>query len=782
MPAPPWFDMDAGHDVRTDRWLCVLAGTWGVGLALVTLVLALSWAGRTFPGFVVLENAHVDSLASHRWSGFQGPERLRQLDRVVALDGHAVRDARDLHARVAPLPPGTLVRVTVHRHGQAANRTITLRTQRFGSLDWAAYFLAFWCVGVGHVLLGVLVSWRRPGYGTARAHLLFCTTYGTFFLTNFDSISTGVFSRFPHNLAFSLLAASAWSLAARVPRTWSWMQGRFEQGIWLAALVLGAFVAWSFEHPGAWPAGFTWLTVTSEVATLLIPLSATWAMASRSSSPGERVQGRWIGLGALAAYVPPIAINSLALIGRTVPLGELTYLGFIVFPATVAATIVRHRLFGIERLLRRTLGYALVMAALAAVHGLVTSWAGARFGTARTGLIATVVLVGLFEPLRHRVQTVIERWFDRSPYDPGEVVARFERETRRTWHDQALHEALVEVVDEVLAPRWMVFSGADGVVLAGRRAGAVPAIFEAADTGEELQLGLATGTGLEGVLTLGPRRSDLPYGPRDEGLVTQLGALWSLRVQNAHLVRDLADRARIRQELAIAREVQAGLLPRGLPAVPGLELAGLTRSALEVGGDFHDAVVREDGSVVAIVGDVAGKGVPAALLMAIAVVLFRRLARSNRTAAEVLEAMNEDLCRHRPSARLFVTAVVVTIVPATGDVEVATAGHPAPRTRSGPVPARGPALGVFADARYEPSPTRLDPGGMLLLYSDGLEDARDTENRAFGVEAIGHALACLPPGTASDGLERLAGAIENFQGPREAQDDLTPVVIRRPPG
>ena len=714
----------------TDRWLSLLAGTWGLLLAAVTLVLALGWAGRTFPGFVVLANGHVDSLASYRWSGYQGPERLHQLDRVVAIDHSPVRNARDLGARVEKLPPGQPLHVTVTRPGDGVERSFTVRTQTFGPLDWAAYFLAFWCVGIGHFLLGVLVSWRRPGDPTARAHLLFCTTYGTFFVTNFDSISTGVFSRFPHNLAFSLLAASAWSLAARIPRAWPGLTGRVEQAVWLAALGLAAFVAWSFDHPVAWPAGFTWLTITSEVATLLIPLSAAWAMASRTSTPRERSQGRWIWIGALLAYAPPIAVNSLAMVGRTVPLGELTYLGFIIFPATVAATIVRHRLFGIERLLRRTLGYAFVTAALISVHAIVTSWAGARFGTERSGLIATVVLVGMFEPIRRRVQAVIEGWFDRSPYDPTEVVARFERETRRMWSDQALHEALMQCVDEVLAPRSIVLSEAGGRVLAHRGESAAT---DADADDASVTFPVAAGTPVEGVLALGPRRSDLPYEPREQGLIEQLGALWSLRVQNAHLVRDLADQARMKQELAIAREVQAGLLPRALPEVPGLELAGFTHSALEVGGDFHDATVREDGSVMVIVGDVAGKGVPAALLMAIAVVLFRRLARSAVGAADVLDAMNEDLCRHRPSARLFVTAVVVRLEPTTGALEVAAAGHPPPRTRTGPIPARGAALGVFPEARYEATRTELGPGEALLLF---FKDHRGQARQALAAGAL----------------------------------------------
>jgi len=770
-----------------DRWLCVLAGAWGTGLAIVTLFLALGWYGRTFPGFVVLANAHVDSLASYRWSGFQGQDRLRQLDRVIALDGHPVHDAREITERVRSVQPGIPLRVTVQRTGKAPGPPITVRSQRFGTLDWCAYFLAFWCVGVGHLLLGLLVSWKRPGDATARAHLVFCTTYGTFFLTNFDSISTCVFSRFPHNLAFSLLAASAWALAARVPRRWNWMQGGLERGVWGGAFALAVFVAWSFEHPAAWPAGFTWLTLTSEVATLLIPLTATCAMVSRTSAPGERAQGKWIGIGALAAYVPPIAVNSLALAGTTVPYGELTYLAFIVFPATVAATIVRHQLFGIRRLLRRTLGYALVTAALAAIHAIVTSWAGARFGTARSGLVATVVLVGMFEPLRRRVQAVIERWFDRSPYDPDTVVARFEEDTRRLWQPGSLHEALLRRLEDVLAPRWCVLSDATEQVLARRGEFPCPtrdgvgARLKPGRDEETLEVRLAAGSPVEGTVLLGPRRSDLPYEPREQSLIRQLGSLWSLRVQNARLVGELADQARLRQELAIARDVQAGLLPRALPDVPGLELAAITRSALEVGGDFHDAIVREDGTTMVIVGDVAGKGVPAALVMAIAVVLFRRLARSGHGAAGVLDAMNEDLCRHRPSARLFVTAVVARLDPDTGGAEVASAGHPAPRTPAGPIPARGPALGVFPGARYSATRANLAPGEPLLLFSDGLEDARDGEDRPFGEGAIAAMMAELPPAPASLLLMQILKRIEDFQGSREAPDDLTLLVVRRPP-
>jgi phosphoserine phosphatase RsbU/P len=258
-----------------------------------------------------------------------------------------------------------------------------------------------------------------------------------------------------------------------------------------------------------------------------------------------------------------------------------------------------------------------------------------------------------------------------------------------------------------------------------------------------------------------------------------------LRAHVEQLAQTTAARARLEGELRVARTIQLGLLPAARPPRPGvahLDLAAVLQPAREVGGDFYDYFV-DPGRLWVAVGDVADKGVPAALLMAVTVASLRAAARTARDPAAVLAELNEQLGRECEGG-MFVTLFLAVVDLTTGVCRYAVAGHdPAFLAPAGGAPARvprvaGPALGVVADARYATGEVTLHPGDALVLYTDGLTEARDPRGGFFGA-ARAQAAVARAAGRACPALvAELRRELDEFAAGAEPADDLALLAYR----
>jgi sigma-B regulation protein RsbU (phosphoserine phosphatase) len=221
---------------------------------------------------------------------------------------------------------------------------------------------------------------------------------------------------------------------------------------------------------------------------------------------------------------------------------------------------------------------------------------------------------------------------------------------------------------------------------------------------------------------------------------------------NLLVLLEVADRLSLKNDLEIAREIQYAMLPQAKYDSPTFEAFGLTRPANTVGGDFYDVLPLPDGRVVVTIGDVAGKGSPAALLMALLLAMFRTLVDEGLEAAALAERLNVQVCRHSPASR-FITLFFAACDPATGDLVYINAGHmPALlRRRDGMfehLTGGGIALGMFDHSKYEAHEARMAPGDTLVLYSDGVTEAEDRRGQPFeesGLEAVVDAHAQASP-------------------------------------
>jgi phosphoserine phosphatase RsbU/P len=252
---------------------------------------------------------------------------------------------------------------------------------------------------------------------------------------------------------------------------------------------------------------------------------------------------------------------------------------------------------------------------------------------------------------------------------------------------------------------------------------------------------------------------------------------------NLLVLLEVADRLTLKNDLEIAREIQHAMLPQAVYESPLVEAFGLTRPANTVGGDFYDVMPLADGRVVATLGDVAGKGSPAALLMALLLAMFRTLVDEGLEAAPLAVRLNAQVCRHAPASR-FITLFIATCDPATGRLSYVNAGHtPGLGHRAdGTVEwlkGGGVALGMFAGTVYESHDTVLGPGDVLVLYSDGVTEAEDHQGRPFEETGLERVVAVHAQASPRDMAQAILRVVEVHAQETFLADDLTVLVVRR---
>ncbi|MCG6962804.1 MAG: SpoIIE family protein phosphatase [Acidobacteria bacterium] len=272
-----------------------------------------------------------------------------------------------------------------------------------------------------------------------------------------------------------------------------------------------------------------------------------------------------------------------------------------------------------------------------------------------------------------------------------------------------------------------------------------------------------------------------PFLDSDARLVEQFAVQTAVAFENARLSRESIERARLRQELEVAATIQSHLYPRSFPEVPGYRIRGGSRPTRQVGGDSFD-VIEGDSNLLAVVADVSGKGVGAGMLAA-GIHSGVRLLSTGGTGLEVIAGQLNSYLLSATEDNRFATLVLVDAA-ADGSFRALHAGHCPSliRRRSGSVeelPVSGLPLGILSDASYEPAEGRLEPGDLLVMYSDGITEAEDPNGEEMGIERLKAALeevGSVSAGVACDGLlERVAA----FTDGEALHDDATLLVLER---
>jgi sigma-B regulation protein RsbU (phosphoserine phosphatase) len=259
------------------------------------------------------------------------------------------------------------------------------------------------------------------------------------------------------------------------------------------------------------------------------------------------------------------------------------------------------------------------------------------------------------------------------------------------------------------------------------------------------------------------------------------------RVQErtAELRRTTAEKERIGSELRIASEIQKSILPRTFPPFPDrtdFEIYATTIPALEMGGDFYDFFLIDDKRLGVVIADVSGKGVPAAIFMAVSRSLIKATALASVSPSECLEHVNRLLCPDNESA-MFVTVFYGILHTESGELEYSNGGHNVPYVIGGDrlVPVGTPsgmALGIMDDVRYQTSRFSLTAGETLVLYTDGVTEAMDAQGRLFSAPRFEQTLHRLSTQRPIDLLTKVVEAVQTFSSGALQADDITMLALR----
>ncbi len=252
---------------------------------------------------------------------------------------------------------------------------------------------------------------------------------------------------------------------------------------------------------------------------------------------------------------------------------------------------------------------------------------------------------------------------------------------------------------------------------------------------------------------------------------------------NLIVLLEVADRLSLKNDLEIAREIQKAMLPPGRFRAPGADVAGFSRPANTVGGDFYEIFPLGDTRLVTAVGDVAGKGSPASLLMALLLAMMRTLTDEHLEPAELISRLNVQVCRQSPGNR-FITLFYSVLDLASGELTYVNAGHTPPlllrsngsveRLQDG-----GVALGMFDKSQFQMGRVLLEADDLLAIYSDDITEAENPKGLPFDEQGLEAVLAAERRNNVAATCAAVVRAVERHTADTRLADDLTLVVLRR---
>lgn len=508
---------------------------------------------------------------------------------------------------------------------------------------------------------------------------------------------------------------------------------------------------------------------------------------------------------------------------------SLIFLSFI--SISFGYAILKHGVLDLRIVVRRSLVYTILSAFIIALYYSTVRWFGdivaERFAINQfiLTLIPAVVIAIVFAPLRSRIQTWVDRHFYREEIRFQETVPDFSRELSQQIKAQDVIRILGERLQETLHPQslrvygredseepflltWDLIKGdsppppslAPGSTLEehfGRVHRALVVEFLSDDWGfrrldrasriflqgnrASIVAPLGSHGKVTGLLSLGEKRSGKVYTETEVGLLETLVDHAAIAMENAEMHDRAIRQEALKQELAVAHEMQANLLPKSLPSYPGVDLFGKMESSAEVGGDFFDYRDFGHGRIGIAIGDVSGKGIPGAMVMASLNASFRTVATEGRGPAEVLAFLNRKL-REQGDEKRFVTFFYGILDLKNRTFVYANGGHPPPILFHGGrrvtrLQRGGLLLGVKERSEYQEGVLRIPRQSTLIFYTDGIIEERDDGGRFYGEEGVVNFYwnggKKLP---AASIVEHLFRDVLEFGGTQ--QDDMTVIVAR----
>jgi sigma-B regulation protein RsbU (phosphoserine phosphatase) len=544
--------------------------------------------------------------------------------------------------------------------------------------------------------------------------------------------------------------------------------------------------------------------------------------------------------GAILALTPMFVVILVSLASGRSPdsLSEWiilpALLAMCLFPVTLAYVIVVHRAFGVALTVRQGLQYALasrgvrilqaalILGILLMAVALATQPGMNRPKTLQVVAFGTILVVFL-QKGAEKLALWVDRRFFREAYDAELLLTTLSEDVRGMVETKPLLEAVATRIAAALHVDRiaLLVREEDGFAPAYGGAGTLPDGARTAEllrrdraplrvylddasswvhrealgedemgwlreTGAELLLPLAVKDRLLGVLTLGHKRSEEPYTPNDIRLLETVAAQAGMALENSQLAAAIteavAQRERLNREVEIAGEVQERLFPQNLPAIAGLDYWGYCRPARGVGGDSYDFLQLENGVFAFSIGDVSGKGIPAALLMASLQSALRGQAMSlPGDLGVMISTLNRLIFDSSPSNR-YATLFYAQYDAGTRVLTYVNGGHCPPMVLRGDSIHRleegGPVVGLFRPARFTHGTFVIEPGDLLVGFTDGISEAMNAADEEWGEDALGVFLQSHKEDTVRDIIPKIVTAADGFANGHPQHDDMTLIAVR----
>lgn len=757
---------------------------------------------------------------------------LQQGDRVTAVQGKPFTGFHPLGQYLAQAKPGERLQVEVERSGRRLEAAIVLAPTppAEGRLlrVTLVIVLPVFCIALGFTLV-----WLRPWDHRAWILLGLLLSFSAVFASDVSVLRwSGLL--YPVGVGMRVLLPLTWPMwmvllglhfPARPPLRWMQPMGWALVAPVLAFALLQTAVvlargdnlalARQLHIPGSAALGFNLLSMVS-VGFYFLSIGL---QTGKGRTADLRRRAALLLWGSHICFLPAFLLVLRALFTRQPAFGgQLTpWMAFALammalYPLLLAYLIVVHQALDLRLVLRTGLQYALARQALFASQCAIGLAAGfylqraLRSGTVRWELVVPLVVVAIgFYPVTKRLGVWIDKRFFREAYDSEQILSDLGEEVRSIAGAGPLLERVAGRISEALhVPRVTMLLRQDGAYSgAGLHVPeATPAIARLRATGRpqfvnddatwpdpngQLLLPLPAKDGLAGVIHLGPKLSEEPYTPSDVRLLRSVAVQTGLALENSQLAaamaHQMAQREQQEREMAIAREVQQRLFPHRLPKVAGLDYFGICRPAQSVGGDYYDFLELPGGEFAIAVGDVSGKGMPAALLMSALQASVRGQALNQITDLAVhLRNVNLLLYDMSPKSH-FATLFYALYENASRRLVYANAGHNPPLLlrASGegqPLRPTGPGVGLTRLSRYSSAALTLAAGDVLIAYTDGFTEAMNPAREEFGEDRLQAALRAAALLPSREIATALIAAVDAFAAGAAQHDDMTLVVVK----
>ena len=506
----------------------------------------------------------------------------------------------------------------------------------------------------------------------------------------------------------------------------------------------------------------------------------------------------------------------------------------VLIPLSFGYSIFRYRTMDTELIIKQSLVYATATASLALTYlvilflsgYVIQNWTGygANNSVLQFGILLIVAFV--FAPVKERIQEVVDKRFFRERYDYQKALLRFSQELPGlTQLDQILQKVIFTVVEtmhiESMAitlymetiekPVNYVQRGitAGHCELPNRKSGLIGLLTRTGkaqplypvnvaelnmpdneknlirESKTVLAVPMFKKEKLVGVLFLGRKLSEKPFSQEDIDLLTTLANQAGIAIENARLLKEELEKAKLENELNVGRRIQQSLLPSESPNIPGLDIAGISIPALSVGGDYFDYIPLDDGRLLIAVGDVSGKGVSAALYMSKIQGMIQIASRLYSSPKQILIEVNKWMYQGMERTS-FVTIILALVDTFKKTITICRAGHnPVIALHHGTlklIQCKGLGVGLVTGEKFEDNLDeqieKLDEDNSFIFYTDGITEAMNANQDEFGDEKLYEMVQANRGLSSKDLLSKIVSEVNTFCREVEQHDDITLVIVK----